>query len=48
MLLVPVAITVVVLAKTSAGVGLYWGVSAASSAAQSYIAGKSMAIEGAS
>jgi len=45
LLLIPVAITVAVLAKMSAGVGLYWGVSAASSAMQSYVVRKSLRLE---
>lgn len=45
MLIIPVMVTVVVLAKTSAGIGIYWGVSAAAGAVQSYLVRRTPAVQ---
>lgn len=43
MMIIPVVITVFVLAKSSAGIGIYWGVSATAGAIQSYLIRRSAA-----
>lgn len=48
MVLLPVIVTILVLAKTSAGIGLYWGVSAAASLVQSLVIRRSTATQAAS
>lgn len=48
MILLPIIATVIVLAKTSAGIGLYWGVSAAASLVQSIVVRRSAAPQAAS